>query len=237
VDTTDTHTFAEYNSANRGKFGITFAYRIGDNTERKRAAGFLSVPFEPPAERPPTVSALAQKTRWSWLWIVGTGLSSRGQTKSGKNIVVAYWVNDRPRRREAADGHRQLRNVAGNPPRLIAYRLRSSCSGVRSNTPRHRDPPGAFSLRVSIRLEVQNSNAAGHEEPATLPSSPSRAFRSPHGIGRDVEPVGEDGLLIFTRWSDQQSLAHRLSTGKQIALKRFSDEVCVWLPSNTDEET
>jgi hypothetical protein len=60
VDTTDTHTFAEYNSANRGKFGITFAYRIGNNTEQKRAAGFLLVPFEPPAERPPTVSAGAE---------------------------------------------------------------------------------------------------------------------------------------------------------------------------------
>ena len=47
MDTTDTHTFAEYNSANRGKFGITFAYRIEDNTEQKRAAGFLLVPFEP----------------------------------------------------------------------------------------------------------------------------------------------------------------------------------------------
>ena len=94
MDTTDTHTFAEYNSANRGKFGITFAYRIEDNTEQKRAAGFLLVPFEPPAERPPTVSALAQKTRWNWLWIVGTGLSSRGQTKCGKNIVVACWANE-----------------------------------------------------------------------------------------------------------------------------------------------
>jgi hypothetical protein len=73
VDTTDTRTFAEYRLANRGKFGITFAYRIGDNTEQKRAAAFLLVPFESPAERPPTVSALAQKTRWSWLWIAGTG--------------------------------------------------------------------------------------------------------------------------------------------------------------------
>ena len=49
MDTTDTHTFAEYNSANRGKFGITFAYRIGDNTEQKRAAGFLLVPFDSPS--------------------------------------------------------------------------------------------------------------------------------------------------------------------------------------------
>ena len=50
VDTTDTRTFAEYKSANFGKLGITFAYRIGDNTEQKRAAGFLLVPFAPPAE-------------------------------------------------------------------------------------------------------------------------------------------------------------------------------------------
>lgn len=51
ADTTDTHTFAEDNSAIRGKFGqSTCACRIEDKSEPKRAAGFPFVqPFEPPA--------------------------------------------------------------------------------------------------------------------------------------------------------------------------------------------
>ena len=51
ADTTNTHTFAEDNSAIRGKFGqSTCACRIEDKSEPKRAAGFPFVqPFEPPA--------------------------------------------------------------------------------------------------------------------------------------------------------------------------------------------
>jgi hypothetical protein len=97
---------------------------------------------------------------------------------------------------------------------------------VKQYAPAPRPARRFFSARF-YSVGSPDSNAAGHEEPAALPSSPSRAFRSPHGIGRDVEPVGEDGLLIFTRWSDQQSLAHRLSTGKKIALDGFQTKfVC-----------
>ena len=49
--TTDTHTFAEYNSAIHGNFGqSTSACRIDNKTEQKKVAGFPFVrPFEPPA--------------------------------------------------------------------------------------------------------------------------------------------------------------------------------------------
>ena len=51
ADTTDTHTFAENNSAIRGNFGqSTCACRIENKTGQKRAVGFPFVrPFEPPA--------------------------------------------------------------------------------------------------------------------------------------------------------------------------------------------
>jgi len=90
VDTTDTHTFAEYNSANRGKFGITFAYRIGDNTEQKRAAGFLLVPFEPSSRAANNSIRAGTEDAME----LAVGLSSRRQAKCGKNIVVACWANE-----------------------------------------------------------------------------------------------------------------------------------------------
>jgi hypothetical protein len=87
--TTDTDTFAEYKSASHGKFGrSTSASRIEDKTEQKRAAEFPFVrPFGPPSGWPPTVPALAQKTRLSWLWIAGVRPRLAGERGNGDPIV------------------------------------------------------------------------------------------------------------------------------------------------------
>jgi hypothetical protein len=101
ADTTDTHTFAEDNSAIRGKFGqSTCACRIEDKSEPKRAAGFPFVqPFESPAATTNSTRA-GEKMRWSWLWITGDSSSAHVRRHPPRLIARGFQLSStsaRPR--------------------------------------------------------------------------------------------------------------------------------------------